>query len=146
MENNMKKNVYICITEPLFCTAEINTTLWINCTSIKKIIMASESEMIDCQYFCWEVPVCFTFGRFVFLLCCGRSLDGANNWAAKDKQKRENVWGLSKSWGCWALWSWGWGRWPGTGDRSGLQAKRLDFVLQLREGPVSGTCPGGCDF
>lgn len=34
----------------------------------------------------------------------------------------------------------------GTGDRSGLQAKKLDLVLQLREGPVNGTCPGGCDF
>ena len=27
MEKNMKKNVYICITESLFQTAEINTTL-----------------------------------------------------------------------------------------------------------------------
>ena len=34
----------------------------------------------------------------------------------------------------------------GTGDRSGLQAKKLDLVLQLREGPVNWTCPGGCDF
>ena len=27
MEKNMKKNVYICITELLCCTVEINTTL-----------------------------------------------------------------------------------------------------------------------
>ena len=27
----------------------------------------------------------------------------------------------------------------GTGDRSGLQAKSLDLVLQLTEGSVSGT-------
>ena len=27
MEKNMEKNVYICITESLFQTAEINTTL-----------------------------------------------------------------------------------------------------------------------
>ena len=31
-EKNMKKNVYICITESLCCTAEINTTLQINYT------------------------------------------------------------------------------------------------------------------
>ena len=38
MEKNIKKNVYICvyITESLFYTAEINTTLWTNYTSIKK--------------------------------------------------------------------------------------------------------------
>ena len=27
MEKNMKKNMYICITKSLCCTAEINTTL-----------------------------------------------------------------------------------------------------------------------
>ena len=27
MEKNMEKNVYVCITESLFCIAEINTTL-----------------------------------------------------------------------------------------------------------------------
>ena len=32
----MKKNVYVCITESLCCTAEINTTLQINYISIKK--------------------------------------------------------------------------------------------------------------
>ena len=31
-----KKNVHICITESLCCTAEINTTLLINYTSILK--------------------------------------------------------------------------------------------------------------
>ena len=38
MEKNIKNNVYICvyITESLFYTAEINTTLWTNYTSIKK--------------------------------------------------------------------------------------------------------------
>ena len=37
MEKNMKKNIYICvcITESLHCTAEINTTLLINYTSIQ---------------------------------------------------------------------------------------------------------------
>ena len=35
MEKNMKKKkVYMCITEALCCTAEINT-LYINCTSTK---------------------------------------------------------------------------------------------------------------
>ena len=29
-------NVYLCITGPLCCTAEINTTLYINYTSIKR--------------------------------------------------------------------------------------------------------------
>ena len=37
MEKNMKKNVHICITELLCCTAETNTTLQINHTSIKKL-------------------------------------------------------------------------------------------------------------
>ena len=32
----IKKNVYMCITESLCCRAEINTTSPINCTSIKK--------------------------------------------------------------------------------------------------------------
>ena len=31
-----KKNVYMCITESLCCTAEMGTTLYINYTSIKK--------------------------------------------------------------------------------------------------------------
>ena len=35
MEKNIKKNVYTCITESLCCTAEINTTLYINYASIK---------------------------------------------------------------------------------------------------------------
>ena len=132
MENNMKKNVCICITESLFCTAEINTTLWINCTSIKKIIMASESEMIDCQYFCWEIPVCFTIGQFVFsLLCCGSSLHGANNWVVKDKQERKTVWGPSRNWGWWALWSWWWGWWPelGLGQVTGLVCRPRSWTL-----------------
>ena len=38
MEKNIKKNVVICITEPLRCTAETNTTLQINCVSIKREI------------------------------------------------------------------------------------------------------------
>ena len=36
MEKNMKNNVYICITESLCCTAEINTMLQIGYTSIIK--------------------------------------------------------------------------------------------------------------
>ena len=32
-----KKNVYMCMTESLCCTAEINTTLYINYTSIKNL-------------------------------------------------------------------------------------------------------------
>ena len=32
---NMRMNVYMCFTESLCCTAEINTTVEINCTSIK---------------------------------------------------------------------------------------------------------------
>ena len=35
MEKNMKR-MYICVTESLFCAAEINTTLQINYTSILK--------------------------------------------------------------------------------------------------------------
>ena len=34
MEKNIKKNVYMCITESLFCIAEMNTMLQINYTSI----------------------------------------------------------------------------------------------------------------
>ena len=34
---NMKKKVYICVTKSLYCTAEINTPLWINSTSINFI-------------------------------------------------------------------------------------------------------------
>ena len=33
---NMNKNAYICVTESLCCRAEINTTLQINYTSVKK--------------------------------------------------------------------------------------------------------------
>ena len=38
MEKNTKKtkNAYVCIPEWLCCIAEINTTLWVNNTSIKK--------------------------------------------------------------------------------------------------------------
>ena len=32
-----EKKIYMCITESLYCTAEINTTLSINYTSIKEI-------------------------------------------------------------------------------------------------------------
>ena len=49
MEKNMIKNVYICITESLCCTAEINTTLEINYTSIKYIK----------RNFSWLIPCCF---------------------------------------------------------------------------------------
>ena len=35
MEKNMKKNMYIHITESLCCIEEINTALQINSTSIK---------------------------------------------------------------------------------------------------------------
>jgi len=38
-ERNVKKNIYICITESLCCIAEINT-LWIKYTSFKKISLA----------------------------------------------------------------------------------------------------------
>ena len=36
VETNSEKNVYMCITEPLFCTTEISTTLQTNCPSIQK--------------------------------------------------------------------------------------------------------------
>ena len=35
-QKEYEKNVYICITESLCCIAEMNTTLYINYTSIKK--------------------------------------------------------------------------------------------------------------
>ena len=35
MKKNIKKNVYMLITESLCCTAEISTTLQINYSSIK---------------------------------------------------------------------------------------------------------------
>ena len=38
MEKNMKKGVYTCITEPLCCTTEINTTVLIKYSSIFKTI------------------------------------------------------------------------------------------------------------
>ena len=34
MEKNIKKTVCMCVTESLCCTAEINTTLYINYSSI----------------------------------------------------------------------------------------------------------------
>ena len=36
MENYLKKNIYVCITESLCCTAETSTTLLINYISVKK--------------------------------------------------------------------------------------------------------------
>ena len=36
MEKNIKKNVCMCITELSCCISEINTTLKVNYTSIKK--------------------------------------------------------------------------------------------------------------
>ena len=41
---NMKKNVYICITESLWSTAVINTTLQFNYTSIKNFLKASKLQ------------------------------------------------------------------------------------------------------
>ena len=38
MEKDIKKDVHICITESFSYTAESNTTLLINCTSIKKFL------------------------------------------------------------------------------------------------------------
>ena len=35
MENNIKKNAHVCITESLCCIAEVNTTLLSQPTSIK---------------------------------------------------------------------------------------------------------------
>ena len=45
MEKNIKKRMYICITESLCCIAEINTTLQINYISIKKI-----KEQVEPRY------------------------------------------------------------------------------------------------
>ena len=37
MEKNiLKKNVYICMAESVCYAAEINATMYINCTSVKK--------------------------------------------------------------------------------------------------------------
>ena len=44
MEKNIKNNVYVCITESLCCTAEINTILQMNYTSIKKLMMLYPNE------------------------------------------------------------------------------------------------------
>ena len=36
MQKNVTKNINVCITESLCCTAKTNTTLFLNYTSIKK--------------------------------------------------------------------------------------------------------------
>ena len=59
MEKNIKKNVCICITESLRCTAEINTTLSINYTLIKKNI-SSFLESTDVQMWSEMTLVCTT--------------------------------------------------------------------------------------
>ena len=44
MEKNVKKNVYICITQSLCCTAEIITTL--KSTIIQYIFLKKESAIV----------------------------------------------------------------------------------------------------
>ena len=55
MEKNLKKNVYMCITESLCYIPETNTALLINCASVKKIFVVS-------QIFIWKGRVNFLFG------------------------------------------------------------------------------------
>ena len=43
----MKNYIYMYITESLFCTAEINTTLQINYTSIKKKIKKKRKQFLE---------------------------------------------------------------------------------------------------
>lgn len=45
--NKRKKDVYMCVTESLCCTAEINTTLKINYTSIKFFFSISSVQQSD---------------------------------------------------------------------------------------------------
>ena len=50
MEKNIfKKNVYICMTESVCYAAEINATLYINCTSGKKSFEKESSNLISQQ-------------------------------------------------------------------------------------------------
>ena len=44
MEKNILKNVCICITESLNCIAEIDTTLCINYTSVKRMLKLKKTH------------------------------------------------------------------------------------------------------
>ena len=44
MEKNIFKNVCICVTESLSCTAEMNTTLCINYTSVKRMLKLKKKK------------------------------------------------------------------------------------------------------
>ena len=46
MEKNIFKNVCICVTESLSCTAEINTTLCINYTSVKRMLKLKKKHYL----------------------------------------------------------------------------------------------------
>ena len=46
MEKNIFKNVCICVTESLSCTAEMNTTLCINYTSVKRMLKLKKKSII----------------------------------------------------------------------------------------------------
>ena len=47
-EESKKEWVYVCITDSLCCTAESNTTLWINCTLIK-ILKSNKGQKTNKQ-------------------------------------------------------------------------------------------------
>ena len=70
MEKNIKKNVYLCITESLCCTAEMNTTLEINYTSIKKFFKI---------FYKWQkIPKCLFYNKYLYQWE-NRNLDGWDN-------------------------------------------------------------------
>ena len=45
MEKNIKKEC-LCVTESLCCTVEVDTTLWINCTLIKKKLINIKFQIV----------------------------------------------------------------------------------------------------
>ena len=52
MEKNIKKNVHLCITESLGCTAEMNTTILLKKTRKKKLGLRLKISLDQLQNDC----------------------------------------------------------------------------------------------
>ena len=75
MEKNiLKKNVHVCINESICCIAEINTTLQINYTSVKKL--HHEKNQL------------YTFGRLSRNMVFPVVMYGCESWTIKRAEHR----------------------------------------------------------
>ena len=65
MDKNMDKNVWgdVCVSESPCCTAEINTTLWINYTSIKYIFLKIATKILEVVRFIINLELQGTMGK-----------------------------------------------------------------------------------